>query len=52
LPDAPAEEIRQVLYAKKSPLGLDFTARQQVINRDNNLRKKYQGLQRLVNDTK
>jgi len=52
LPDAPAEEIRQVLYAKKSPLGLDSQRVRQVINRDNNLRNKYQGLQRLVNDTK
>src|SRR5258706_1144232 len=52
LPDAPAEEIRQVLHGKNSPLALDGQRVQQVINRDNNLRGKYLALQRLVNDTK
>src|SRR5206468_3447660 len=52
LPEAPAEEVRQVLHGKNSPLAMDRQRVQQAINRDNNLRGKYLALQRLVNDTK
>src|SRR2546429_693307 len=37
LPDAPAEEVRQVFYAKNSPLVLDMRRVEQFIDRNNNL---------------
>jgi hypothetical protein len=52
LPEAPAEEVRKVFYAKSSPLYLDDGRVDQYINRNNNLRNDFQRLQRLVNDTK
>jgi hypothetical protein len=50
--EAPAEEVRQVFYAKSSPLFLDERRVDQYIERNNNLRNELQKLQRLVNDTK
>ncbi len=51
-PDKSQEELRQVLYARNSPVYLDDRAVQSFINRDNRTRDSYNALQRAINDLK
>ena len=52
LPEAPAEELRQILYAKNAPAFLDEKGVANLINRDNKIRNKFNALERAVNDVK
>ncbi|MSU35712.1 MAG: DUF1553 domain-containing protein [Pedosphaera sp.] len=51
-PDAASEEIRKVLYDKKSPTYLDEQRINDLINRDNKIREQLANLKKSVNDLK
>ena len=52
LPDAAAEEVRKMLYAKGSPTYVDDQRIQELIGRDNKLRDQLSALRKSVNDLK
>jgi hypothetical protein len=52
LPDAPREEIRQVLLGKGAPAYLDEARVASFARRDNTLRNRMEGFERAINDVK